>query len=168
MILPPKNMFSKHHNNAEFKKVDESEAFISGFSNLRSCSLIVPISLWSFSSLTGLYILFSTKKSCSLWIISNTKMNNTGPFLWILLPLRAIHSVNTTYRTLLYVISLWVYISSLLDLFTWRHISTSVSMYCVCKNLVAVLQMHNFRAACDLCLLSNFAFEIYYQLISLV
>ena len=47
MILPPKNIFSKHQNKAEFKNLDDSEVLSNDFLGLRA----------SAASLTSFYFM---------------------------------------------------------------------------------------------------------------
>ena len=55
MILPPKNIFSKHQNKAEFKNLDDSEVPSCDFPGLRTsvASMTSTASTASMSSMTS-------------------------------------------------------------------------------------------------------------------
>ena len=83
MILPPKNIFSKHQNKAEFKNLDDSEVPSCDFLGLRTsaASMTSTASTTSMTSMTSTASFHKKKIADSDgWIILGTKMTNNGPF----------------------------------------------------------------------------------------
>jgi hypothetical protein len=61
MILPPKNIFSKHQNKAEFKNLDDFEVPSSDFSGLRT----------SATSMTSTALFLCTNQAIASYILTN-------------------------------------------------------------------------------------------------
>ena len=78
-----KLIFSKHENKAEFKNLDDSEVLSSNFPDLRisAASVTSTASTALVASMTFTASFHQKNNNPDGWIISGTKMTNTGPFL---------------------------------------------------------------------------------------
>ena len=76
----PKNIFSKHQNKAEFKKLDDSKVLIRNFPDPKtSAASMTSTPPWPQWPLQPHFIKNIT--DCDGWIIPGTTMTNTSPFL---------------------------------------------------------------------------------------
>ena len=76
--------FTKHQNKAEFKNLDDSEVLSCYFPDLRTstASVTSAASTTSVASMTLTASFHQKNTDHDGWIIPDTKMTNTGPFLW--------------------------------------------------------------------------------------
>ena len=77
-------LFSKHQNKAEFKDLDDSLGLRSDFPGLRTSTVSITstASMTSVASMTSTASIHKKITDPNGWIIPDTQMTNTSPFLW--------------------------------------------------------------------------------------